>query len=300
MAKIKFLDVLEETKAQSSYRNEDFEERKIYNPGSQNKYIDEDNTEYISSESSRSFKKDNFSESEYGFRARNTDLSDRGGHGFSKRREVPQQSSDFAFESGYHRRRSEESVKNPAPSFVSDGLGFADNKSLWTGALFVFFGGMLFLSGYWLGKNITGRVKTESTAALNKIVIDTSKESATDLPDVLVQDSQAKALPVITPALPPKVKPVAKKPVAAPAKTTPMKEYVIQVSAHSSIDSARRIEDQLRSSGYSAYISESAVGDVLYFRVRIRGFNNKNEASAMLDKIKQLGLGVDGYVLTLE
>ena len=93
---------------------------------------------------------------------------------------------------------------------------------------------------------------------------------------------------------------IASVPKNVPTPTIKSKEYVIQVSAHSTIESARLVEDQLRVAGFSAYTSESTIGDAVFFRVRLRGFTSKNEAQSTLSKIKSVNLGKDGFVLTLE
>ncbi len=75
---------------------------------------------------------------------------------------------------------------------------------------------------------------------------------------------------------------------------------MIQVSAHSSMNAARQIEDKLRAMGHSAYTSETTIGNDIFYRVRVRGFNDKKSAENTLAKIKSADMGHDGYILTLD
>ncbi|MGL5956613.1 MAG: SPOR domain-containing protein [Brevinema sp.] len=186
----------------------------------------------------------------------------------------------------------------------SNFLGMDDSKVMLTGALFVLFGGMLFLSGYWVGKTITNNVKAERDMLISQSFNDLKKLEPIDVPNLPTSKPMASTVDTIPiPQNPVKViepepipttpKPV--KPVVAPAR-----EYIVQISAHSTIEAARLVEDQLRSAGFSAYTSESVISDAVFFRVRVRGFSTKKAAQDVLAQIKAKNLGQDGFVLTLE
>ncbi|MGL4388870.1 MAG: SPOR domain-containing protein [Brevinema sp.] len=296
MARIKFLDVLEETKSTSNR----FEQE---TPSSTERT-------YQSSERDFGTFQNRFPMRERVFDHSEVDHSSNYHTPQTTLRE-PRKSQDFistpresrfAFDSGsVTSHRMPESPVRSAPS-----LEMEDSKTLWTGALFVFFGGLLFLSGYWFGKNITDRVKEENMQVINTSSKEFKREelnalNVTDLPVVTPATSQPlKVVEPAFPALPKKetVKTPVKKVASKPVPVT--KEYVIQVSTHSSMDAARSIEDSLRAAGFSAYISENIVGNVVYYRVRIRGFHNKSDADKTLSDVKSTGFGSEGYVLTLD
>lgn len=285
MARVKFLDVLEETRTRPA-------PRQSFDGRDSEPFSGERQDRFESPRDSGAYG-DRF-ESEYRIPRRET-VAER-----YAREPRP------AYETGYSGRRDfsarPQASASKASSFLND-----ENRMLWTGALFIFFGGMLFLTGYWLGKAVTSRVKSEGLASLSEARDFRREElgnayTVKDLPPI----SPPKAVTVDVPQPAPKptsqaAKKVTPKPApAAPKKPAVVGEFVVQVSAHTSIEAARLVEDKLVSAGYSAYTSESLVGNNRYFRVRIRGFNNKNDAEKVLASIKTLGLGADGYVLKLD
>ncbi|MGL4394379.1 MAG: SPOR domain-containing protein [Brevinema sp.] len=298
MARIKFLDVLEETKGGSRFEQEQSYAQNDRDYGAvQNRYpIKERAYDQTELDQAPNYNATHAAPARESRRAPEYNPAPR--------------ESRFSFDGGAGAHRIPDSPMKSAPSLDLD-----DSRTLWTGALFVFFGGLLFISGYWFGKNVTDRVKEENA----QVVQTSSKEfkrqelstlNVAELP-VVTPVAAADVLPVVEPALPvlpelPKkevAKPAAAKKVAPKITPKPApitKEYVIQVSTHSTMDAARRIEDSLRGSGFSAYISENIVGNVVYFRVRIRGFNTKTDAERILNDVKSTGFGAEGYVLTLD
>ncbi|MGL4563284.1 MAG: SPOR domain-containing protein [Brevinema sp.] len=302
MARIKFLDVLEETKSSTNR----FEQE---NPSS--------SKERTYKSTDRDF---GGFQSRFSARERVFDHSEMSNQSIPNNQQIPiresrrseefipdVRESRFAFDKGnVASHRIPDSHVKSAHMKPSSAFDMEDNKTLWTGALFVFFGGLLFLSGYWFGKNVTDRVKQENISLLNESSEEFKREELNTLNAIAelptVTPAVPKVLKVVEPALPelPKKSPakVVKKQVSQPV--APSKEYVIQVSTHSSMDAARQIEDSLRASGFSAYISENIVGNVAYFRVRIRGFDNRSTAEKTLTDVKSTGFGSEGYVLTLD
>lgn len=189
-------------------------------------------------------------------------------------------------------------------SEMSSMFGMDDNKMLLTGALFVLFGGMLFLSGYWVGKTITNSVRAEREMLMAQsfnVNKDTVPAGLPALPTTLPPvASTVDTIPTKQPieVVEPATIPTPQK--VSPPKQVVVKEYIIQISAHSTIESARATEDKLREAGFSAYTSESTIGDNVFFRVRVRGFSSKKAAQDSLVQIKAKNLGQDGFVLTLE
>lgn len=285
MSRIKFLDVLEETKT-----------KPIYNHKTTEEYSIPQKEEIHSSYRERPVRNSRTMENE---KASSPSLA-------SLREKTILRDSATSLDSRYMSRRSVTENANPqkytqhAPSNTNTGI--EDNRVLWTGALFVLFGGMLFLSGYWVGKTITGNVRAEKEALIAQS-INNMKMNSSDSSLSLISQPMASTLDTIPlPQKPMKVvePAIASVPKNVPTPTIKSKEYVIQVSAHSTIESARLVEDQLRGAGFSAYTSESTIGDAVFFRVRLRGFTSKNEAQSTLSKIKSVNLGKDGFVLTLE
>lgn len=290
MSRIKFLDVLEETKTKPIYNSNVLEESII--PTREEALPRERMERPLRS-------------------ARMTEQDPNPPSLASLREKSILRDSSAAFEPGYTSRRSiSEGVTIPQkPVSPNLSVGTDDHRALWTGALFVLFGGMLFLSGYWVGKTITGNVKAEQmliTESINNFQNDNMNISS--LPLSSIEQPMASTLDTIPlPQKPIKViePSIAEAPVVAPKKVAPRpvvrsKEYVIQVSAHSTIDSARLVEDRLRNAGFSAYTAEIAIGDAVFFRVRLRGFNSKKDAQDTLAKMKSQNLSKDGFVLTLE
>ena len=293
MSRIKFLDVLEETKTKPIYNSKVLEESDIPTREEAPLLPRENRERPLRS-------------------ARMTEREDLNPPSLASLREKSLlRDSSAAFEPGYTSRRPvSEDVTIPKSTPINLSSGIEDHRALWTGALFVLFGGMLFLSGYWVGKTITGNVKAETaliTRSISSLQNDNINTSV--LPLSSIEQPMASTLDTIPlPQKPVKViePTIADTPiVVAPKKAVPKpvvvtKEYVIQVSAHSTIDSARLVEDQLRTAGFSAYTSEIAIGDAIFFRVRLRGFNSKTDAQNTLAKMKSQNLSKDGFVLTLE
>lgn len=229
-------------------------------------------------------------------------------------------------------------------------LHISDENIVWAGAIFVFFGVLVFLIGYWLGKTTIKSVKLANDQYIDKMEeklqqqkmehqflysgIQTDGLSASDKEttvsgttstvDATPQGEKIVAPPIEKVTAPPieaqpkktidtstVTKPVE---ITKPAKTitsetktktetkpakTVIGNFTIQVSAHTSIDKARAIEDQLRSMGYQAYLVESIVNGVRYYRVRVGKFGNKNDASAALSKLKKTSIGKDAYIIKL-
>ena len=293
MSRIKFLDVLEETKTKPMYNNNRSLEDSALPIREEAPLLSRERME-------RPLRSTRMAEQE---NATPPSLA-------SLREKSLLRDSSSAFESGYSSRRPVSEVASaPKSMSLNSGNSIEDHRVLWTGALFVLFGGMLFLSGYWVGKTITGNVKAEKaliTQSINSFQNDNMNNSS--LPLSSIEQPLASTLDTIPlPQKPVKViePAIAEVPVVAPKKAAPKpvvtsKEYVIQVSAHSTIASARLVEDQLRTAGFSAYTSESVIGDAVFFRVRLRGFNSKTDAQDTLAKMKSQNLSKDGFVLTLE
>ncbi|MDK2818758.1 MAG: SPOR domain-containing protein [Spirochaetota bacterium] len=286
MSRIKFLDVLEETKT-----------KPIYNHKTTEEYSIPKKEEIHSSYRERPVRNSRTIENE---KSSSPSLA-------SLREKTILRDSAASLDSRYMSRRSVTENANPQKytqqASSNTNTGIEDNRVLWTGALFVLFGGMLFLSGYWVGKTITGNVRAEKEVLIAQSSMNNMKMNSSDSSLSLISQPMASTLDTIPlPQKPMKVVEPAIAPVPknVPKPTIKSKEYVIQVSAHSTIESARLVEDQLRVAGFSAYTSESTIGDAVFFRVRLRGFTSKNEAQSTLSKIKSANLGKDGFVLTLE
>lgn len=218
-------------------------------------------------------------------------------------------------------------------------LNISDEKMVWAGALFVFFGVFVFLIGYWLGKTILkpatpendqyiGRLqekleekKLETRFSLSSPSSTTSELPSTDTPSLIAPPSNTPInikppvdanKPIVAPPIE-KPKPEISKPKTVVAtskpKTTPAVSkstrdikgnYTIQVSAHTHIDKARSVETTFRGMGYQAYIVETMVNGIRYFRVRIGKFGSKNSAKTALAKIKKSSIGKDGILIRLK
>lgn len=287
MARIKFLDILEETKSKPIYTES------IPDPKIESSYRNTNSSEASTTEFLRKRERVSLMDTQ-------DKLSDLRERSLLRDTGVSQSGSTATLE---RRSITENSVKK---SDFSSALGIDDNKILLTGALFVLFGGMLFLSGYWVGKTITNNMRAERemlmAQSMNNIKKDTVPAGLPALPTTMPPvTSTVDTIPTKQPVEvvePATVQPVKKaKPVQKPVAT---KEYIIQISAHSTMESARAIEDQLRTAGFSAYTSESTIGDNVFFRVRVRGFASKSAAQETLSQIKSKNLGQDGFVLTLD
>ena len=297
MSRIKFLDVLEETKTKPMYNNNKVLEESVIPAREEAPLLPRERME-------RPLRSARMAEEN----ATPPSLA-------SLREKTILRDSSSAFEPGYDSRRLvTESANSPKSSPLHASASTEDHRALWTGALFVLFGGMLFFSGYWLGKTITDNVKTENTLMTQPITsLQNGNMSNTHLPLSSIAQPMASTLDtipmpqtsvkVIEPAIEESPVVTPKKvvtPKAAPKPVVASKEYIIQVSAHSTMASARLVEDQLRIAGFSAYTAESVIGDKVFFRVRLRGFNSKKSAQDTLASMKSQNLSKDGFVLTLE
>jgi cell division septation protein DedD len=224
----------------------------------------------------------------------------------------------------------------------------SDDKVVWVTAIFVFFGIMVFLLGYWLGKTSVKDLFTKEKAflaekeeKLNQQKVENlalSSATSTDVPVIVqkkVETSQIEAPQTeITEENPPvktskvslvsqganssskvvsfkekdvkkdvkevKNETVLKKEEKKVEMQQPQEEFVIQVSAHTSMEKARAIEEAMRKLGFNSYLVEATVGGVTYYRVRVGKFFSKKEAEAALAKIKASQYGKDGFLINLK
>ncbi|NPV39403.1 MAG: SPOR domain-containing protein [Brevinematales bacterium] len=230
-------------------------------------------------------------------------------------------------------KRVEEDKKSLASS--SD----IDEKLVWVGAIFVFFGVFAFLLGYWLGnikeKEIT-QVQKEKQALLAEKIEEQKTEIALKQQSLPVQQAQevvqqtpvasstpspvaeVPVIPSLTENTSPKpsqqkteAKPKvsspsenkATKPVSTPSvqgRTSGVGSFTIQVSAHTSLEKAQAVENQLRQAGFSPYIVETTINETTYYRVRVGSYGSKTEAESALARLKQSPVGKDAYVLSLK
>ncbi|QJR22405.1 hypothetical protein BREVNS_1655 [Brevinematales bacterium NS] len=214
-----------------------------------------------------------------------------------------------------------------------------DEKLVWVGAIFVFFGVFAFLLGYWLGnikeKEIT-QVQKEKQALLAEKIEEQKTEIALKQQSLPVQQAQevvqqtpvasstpspvaeVPVIPSLTENTSPKpsqqkteAKPKvsspsenkATKPVSTPSgqrSTSGMGSFTIQVSAHTSLEKAQAVENQLRQAGFSPYIVETTINETTYYRVRVGSYGSKTEAESALARLKQSPVGKDAYVLSLK
>lgn len=230
--------------------------------------------------------------------------------------------------SGEHRE-----VRSPRPENSSKKLNITEDKVVWAGALFVFFGVFLLLIGYWLGKAGISDVNEsgEETLAmvrenLEEAELETALSgldlSSSDTGVIALSDNGTSAISTPIPEEEEVVTAPAIEDITAPAitvakatttttTTTTVKaeetstesdvtgDFTIQVSAHTSMDSARLVESELRDMGYQSYVVESIVGGVRYYRVRVGSFTSKNDAKAAVSELNATELGADAYLITL-
>ncbi len=230
----------------------------------------------------------------------------------------------------------------PAPKAKS--IKLDDEKIVWAGAIFVFFGVFVFLIGYWLGKATLKTVsnsnqqylagiqeKLENEQLQNSMTMPLSQDggkvdsitpevSPEHSPTVSTPQPKNDIEPIIAPPIkdPDLKKPETKATVKQPApvvkaepksdsvKSTPAPkssnvkgDYTLQVSAHTNLEKARSIETEMRNQGHQAYIVESMVNGVRYFRVRVGKFDSKDEADSALAKIRKTSVGKDSYLIKL-
>ncbi len=220
-------------------------------------------------------------------------------------------------------------------------INLSDEKIVWAGAIFVFFGVFVFLVGYWLGKSTLKDItfgnkqyqqkieerldqkKLENNLAVNGTTLTEPVKNGDESSVPAVENKQsgsAIASPLNVTNLPkenvltvPSIHPVKPenknvKLQNQNAKNTPTKNqaqskqednYIIQVSAHTSMEKARSVEDNLRKSGFQSYLVEASVNGVTYYRVRVGKFSGKDEAQAALKKIKGFPIGKDSLILNL-
>lgn len=212
-------------------------------------------------------------------------------------------------------------------------INVSDEKIVWVGAIFVFFGVLVFLIGFWLGKATMRDVRETSAVtktleeraadrdasaqyAVNPVLMPESNtarpEVVVPLPAVSAVQEQPVQVQPVQKAEPKTVKleAVKKAPVAVksdpvvktvkPAVVKPnVPDYTIQVSAHTSMEKARSIEDTLRGMGMHSYIVEATVNGVTYYRVRVGKFAGKADAETSLQKIRSMSLGKDSFIVNL-
>lgn len=243
--------------------------------------------------------------------------------------------------------------------------GITDDKIVWAGALFVFFGVFVFLIGYWLGKSnentgsATSTQRSVAEQALEEAELDTvfatGVDDYVDITDdwVLGGSDELEDAPepeTVTPIVAPPVVPktttdssdtttastastttTSTKSTSTTAETTTAStstkttattaeaddddtvtassttteasetgNYTIQVSAHTSMDSARLIEEELRDDGYQSYIVESIVNGTRYFRVRVGSFTVMREAKSAIADLQDTEIGADAYIINLD
>jgi cell division septation protein DedD len=190
----------------------------------------------------------------------------------------------------------------------------------------------VFLIGYWLGKTTMKDVRTTNDQYLSEVE-QTLGESRVNTAFASGQNTQSGTVLGEMPETTQAPEPVAtiSEPVIAPpvvvtttttvarATTTTTRppatttttvrrptaseatgNYTIQVSAHTSIEKARLVEDQLRSAGYNSYIVESMVNGTQYYRVRVGSFTTKSSAEDALVKLKATADGRDAYLISLD
>jgi len=255
-------------------------------------------------------------------------------------------------------------VTPPLPSGGGESaahVNVTDEKMVWVGAIFVFVVVLVFLIGFWLGKNTirditAGRTtynqRMEERLEQKKVENQLANGMVSVSPDtVSVASASANVTPVVsvtpvTPVVPttapilpdrhedsvteaPRTVPArkaavpeskvkletkkeaalkktvvaavpAKKDAVAPAVEAKKGDYTLQVSAHTSMDKARFIEDQMRALGLSAYIVEATVNGITYYRVRVGRFAGKTEADAALAKVRASQYGKDSFLLNLD
>ena len=298
MSRIKFLDVLEETKTKPIYNNNKILEDSVIPDREEAPALPRERMERPL-RSARITEQENLNPPSLASLREKSILRD----------------SSLAFESGYTSRNLIPEGVNPSKSMpLKSNTSTEDNKTLQNIVLFLLFGTMMFLVGIWVGKTITGKVgvdqllMTQPISSLQNSDINPSGLPLSSISQPMASTLDQIPLPqnpvkVIEPAIaetPTVVTPKVVITKAAPKPVVMSKEYVIQVSAHSTIASARLVEDQLRNAGFSAYTAESVIGDKVFFRVRLRGFNSKKSAQDTLASMKSQNLSKDGFVLTLE
>ncbi len=246
---------------------------------------------------------------------------------------------DFSFNDNEVEQPSNKKASKTFHNVNYDDNGI-DDKVVWVTAIFVFFGIMVFLLGFWLGKTsirnmiekekqnlIVEERKLEEKKTENLIIsspqetkdiaipVETSKPPVSEV----VKPQMEKTLPEINTSPKTVVKEESSKNLKFPekkevkkqietaqstkVKSTPVSaegSYSIQVSAHTSMEKARSVEDALRSSGLYSYLVEATVNGVTYYRVRVGKFSTREEAENTLKKLKSLSYGKDSFIINLK
>ncbi|MGB0845579.1 MAG: SPOR domain-containing protein [Thiolinea sp.] len=77
--------------------------------------------------------------------------------------------------------------------------------------------------------------------------------------------------------------------------TTPLEQYVVQLTASNSQQKAQRISDKFAAEGYNAFVSPLTLNGRLLHRVQIGMFNNQDDANMVLAQM-QSKYPADPYV----
>ncbi len=256
--------------------------------------------------------------------------------------------------SAINEEENKEIKSNPKRS--SNSINYSDNdentsmndKVVWVTAIFVFFGIMVFLLGYWLGKTsikqlflsekeaIAEKEKKLEEKKLENFVLAPSNSSIdtpiiiqsapiqekivepkVKIPEIKVEKPQRQESTATSASVsknlsfPEKVekkekirreetKEEIKKSSPSLKKETPVEgKYSIQVSAHTSMEKARAVEEELRNFGVYSYLVEANVNGITYYRVRVGKFSTKEEAENTLKKVKSSRFGRDSFIINL-
>jgi cell division septation protein DedD len=220
-------------------------------------------------------------------------------------------------------------------------INVSDERIVWAGAIFVFFGVFIFLIGYWLGKttlkDITfgnkGEIqkieekidqkKTENSFAFNNAPIPdipkkdnnaiTPVQEETNLPNIKGSEPENFTAPPINGDNSNKTtlknvklksgflnaKKTVKQKNTKKTESTNEGNFTIQVSAHTSMEKAREVENELRKMGLESYLVEANVNGIVYYRVRVGKFQTKDDAQKAILKIKESSFGKDSMILDL-
>ncbi len=255
--------------------------------------------------------------------------------------------NDYKHSSGSIHRSNEPAYNQEHHHEKKSYINVSDERIVWAGAIFVFFGVFIFLIGYWLGKTTLKDLAFGNKQDIQKIEekVDQKKAensfafSNTPLPDILKNENPSKK---DNNALMP-----AEEETNAVKKTEPLPEnlttppnnednynktisknvklksgsqsmkktvkqknvkkiespgegsFTIQVSAHTSMDKAREVENDLRKLGLESYLVEANVNGIVYYRVRVGKFQTKDDALKAIQKVKGSSLGKDSMILNL-
>lgn len=232
-------------------------------------------------------------------------------------------------------------VQQPQESPKKASIDISDERIVWAGAIFVFFGVLVFLFGYWLGGKTSrdavtpwanNRQKQETRLAEQRAenALTMAQPPAEERPVIVpppVVSNESSAVPQAVATIPPMVPPTAVQAITPPpirpqtaARPTPRKtpavkpaatpaprvaasdggSYTIQVSANTSMEKARAVEDSLRKAGYQSYLVEATVNGVTYYRVRAGRFGSKADAQSALSRIQGNSWGKDSFIMNLK